>query len=432
MYDFSPSMYDFFRPQQPFELKLHTRKFAILLLLKCYRMTVYRFSLYVSLAFGLASIFACNEKNEPAPIQGKDTVEYFFGADLSYVNQVLDHGGKFRLEGSEVDPYQLFADRKTNLARFRLWHNPAWTKTVYGESGTQLYNDLADVEKSISKARSNGMKVLLDFHYSDTWADPGKQYIPDAWIDIREISVLKDSIYNYTFKTLTRLNDQGLMPDFVQIGNETNCGMLFSSAPDGFPSANICNGEWGNFSQVLKAAIKAVRDASAISSVKTKIALHVADPKNVDWFFSNLIHNLSVTDFDIIGFSYYPLWHTTVGLSEISDKIATFKSTYGKDVMIMETAYPWTTDGADDYNNLLGGTPLAAFPFTPEGQYNFLVKLTQEVKAGEGIGVIYWEPAWISSSMKDPWGTGSAWENATFFDFSGNTIKGIDYTQYTY
>jgi len=118
------------------------------------------------------------------------------GADLSYVNQILDHGGIYKDSGEIRDPYRIFRENGTNLVRLRLWHNPVWTKEVYGDQGTQLYNDLADVEKSIEAAKTQGMAVLLDFHYSDTWADPGKQIPPAAWKNIRDLDVLRDSVYH--------------------------------------------------------------------------------------------------------------------------------------------------------------------------------------------------------------------------------------------
>jgi arabinogalactan endo-1,4-beta-galactosidase len=185
--------------------------------------------------------------------------------------------------------------------------------------------------------------------------------------------------------------------------------------------------------RLLNAGIKAVRDLTQSTTIKTKIILHVADPKNVDWWFTNIRDNGKVTGYDIIGFSYYPLWHTTVQLDYISNSISDFKTKFSKDVMIMETAYPWTTEGEDSYHNQFGDAqPLAGFPFTENGQFEFMKKLTMEVKEGNGIGLIYWEPAWISSGMKDLWGTGSSWENNTFFNFDGNTIKGIEYMKFEY
>lgn len=382
--------------------------------------------------FFLSGTSGCSDdaaKNDPQ----KTKADLYFGADLSYVNQILDHGGLYKDNGAVKDPYTIFKDAGTNVVRLRLWHNPTWTKEVYGSSGTQLYNDLKDVERAITSSKAQGMQVLLDFHYSDTWADPAKQYIPAAWSSIRDISVLKDSVYNYTFKTLQYLNRKGLLPELVQIGNEINCGMFFSDAPQGFPTCNVCNNEWQNMGIVLNAGIKAVRDINANASVKTKVLLHVADPKNVEWWFDNIKSKASVTDFDMVGFSYYPLWHTTVQLEDISSKVSSFKSRYSKDVMILETAYPWTTSGDDNYNNQLGSqTPVTGFPFTDQGQYDFLVKLTREVVAGGGKGLIYWEPAWISAPIKDLWGTGSSWENCTYFDFDGNRIKASDFMKLEY
>lgn len=359
--------------------------------------------------------------------------KFYFGADLSYVNQILDHGGVYRDEGEARSPYRIFKDHGTNLVRLRLWHNPAWTKEVYGAQGTQLYHDLYDVEKALSLSKEQGMEVLLDFHYSDIWADPGNQKIPAAWQDIKSIDVLEDSVYEYTFKTLKYLDGKGLMPEFVQIGNETNCGMMYTDAPAGFPACNGCNGQWANLGKVINAGISAVKDVSATSLIKTKIILHVADPKNVENWFDNILSNAGVSEFDIVGFSYYPIWHTTVSISNLSTSVATFKSKYQRDVMILETAYPWTTDGDDSYNNLFGGqTPVSGYPYTQQGQYDMMKAITQELIDGGGTGIIYWEPAWISSNMKDLWGTGSSWENNTFFDFDGNTIQGIDYMKFLY
>jgi arabinogalactan endo-1,4-beta-galactosidase len=371
---------------------------------------------------------ADNSKN---PSEG----EFFFGADLSNVNQVLDHQGVYRDNGVVSSPYKIFKDHGTDVVRLRLWHNPQWTKGVYGNVATQMYNDLADVSKSISLAKAQGMAVLLDLHYSDTWADPGKQEIPQAWREIQTIEVLGDSVYQYTSRIFQTLATKGLIPEFVQIGNETNCGMLFTNSPEGFPSCNVCEGNWDRMGSILRRAISAVRASTELSSIKTKVILHVADPKNVEWWFDNITSTSggNVTDFDIIGMSYYPLWHTTVGIDQLSDNIKMLGDKFGRPVMILETAYPWTTEANDEYNNLFGDQiPLNGFPFTEKGQNELLVKFVQEVRDGGGLGVFYWEPAWISSEMKDLWGSGSSWENCTFFDFEGNTHQGIEFMNYEY
>lgn len=395
-----------------------------------YTIKIYSFLICFSLSL---MVLACSEdsveipEKEEEPEEETEVGEFYFGSDLSYANQILDMGGVFTKDGEAVSPYKIFKDAGNDIVRLRLWHNPTWTKEVYGEQGMQLYNDLHDVEKAIKLSKEQGMTVLLDFHYSDAWADPLKQYIPAAWEEIDNITDLADSVYNYTYKTLSYLNDLGLMPEYVQIGNETNCGMLFSEAPEHFPACNVCEGGWANMATVLKRGIQAVRDVKE----ETQVILHVADPKNVSWWFTEAIKQ-GVTDFDIIGFSYYPIWHTEISVSQLSTTVAGFKSSFNKDIMILETAYPWTGEGNDNYNNLFGGQAVAGYPISLEGQQSILEHITQNVIDGGGIGVIYWEPAWISSDLKDLWGTGSAWENNAFFDFDGEANAGFDFMSHTY
>lgn len=394
---------------------------------------------YITVFGAICLIHATScSKSDNNPDTNTDTIParkdtFYFGADLSYVNQILDHGGLYKDAGTVSSPYKIFKDHGANLVRVRLWHTPTWTKDVYGASGTQLYSDYNDVEKTIRESKQQGLQVLLDFHYSDIWADPGKQEAPDAWKDIKDVAILKDSVYQYTFKTLQLLNSKGLMPEMVQLGNEINCGLFFTNATTGFPFANSCNGDWLKLGELLNSGIRAVRDAAASSSIKPKIILHVADPKNVTWWFDNITSIGKVTDFEVIGFSYYPLWHSTVSLDNISDNVAQFRNKYNKKIMLLETAYPWTLNGNDNYNNSFGSqSPLNGFPFSVQGQFDLMKKLTQEVIDGGGSGIIYWEPAWISSSMKDLWGTGSSWENAALFDFNGEVLPAIDYMEFDY
>ncbi|MBT1687662.1 glycoside hydrolase family 53 protein [Dawidia soli] len=384
--------------------------------------------IYLAAAVAAVTLAACQDDDSGATETARKLT--YYGADLSYVNQIEEHGGVYKDDGQQQSPYAIFKNHGTNLVRLRLWHNPAWTKEIYGADGTKMYSDLKDVEASIRRAREQGMEVLLDFHYSDTWADPAAQDVPAAWANITELDVLKDSVYNYTFKTLRYLDGQGLMPELVQIGNETNCGILFTDAPAGFPTCNVCEGKWAETGAVINRAIDAVRDATDASSTKTKVILHIADPKNVKWFFDNLTTTGGVTDFEIIGFSYYPLWHTTITPDKLSETIAGFKTAYSKDVMILETAYPWTMETNDSYTNLFGSDPiLPGYSYTRQGLEKLLTDMAQEVHDGGGLGMIYWEPAYISSNMKDAGGTGSSWENCAFFDFSGNAIPAIDYMQ---
>jgi arabinogalactan endo-1,4-beta-galactosidase len=377
-----------------------------------------------------------NGEDEEVVEREEYTVEEFvMGVDLSYVNQVQDYGGVYRdSTGEEVGPYAHFAERGANVVRVRLWHDPEWVREeVYEDAEGSLYSGLADVTETIRKAKAQDMAVNLDLHYSDVWADPETQDVPEAWRDIERLAVLKDSVYQYTTQTLQHLNREGLMPEMVQIGNETNCGMMYTDAPSDFPKLNVCDGEhWGNLGEVLNSGIRAVRDVSENSDVDPKVLLHVAQPENVEWWFDNVTSRGEVSNFDVVGFSYYAPW-SDVPLDEISDRVSTFTQGYQRGVMILETAYPWTMENADDYDNIFGeDSRVDGYPATPEGQKAYVIDLTQEVIDGQGDGVMYWEPAWIASDMRDLWGQGSAWENNAFFDFQGRELPVFDYLTHPY
>ena len=164
----------------------------------------------------------------------------------------------------------------------------------------------------------------------------------------------------------------------------------------------------------------------------TRIILHVAQPEHVGWWFDNVTTAGGVTDFDIIGFSYYSPW-SSEPLAAISEHVAAWRRDFGRDVMLVETAYPWTLRNADSYGNIFGSSALEdGYPASVEGQRSYMIDLTQEVIDGGGTGVFYWEPAWITSSMKDLWGTGSSWENNTLFDFQGRAHGGFDFYTHAY
>lgn len=351
------------------------------------------------------------------------TDTFCMGADLSYVNQILDFGGVYQDSGIVKDPYFLFKDNGANVIRFRLFHTPTWTKEIYGDEGTQMYNDYYDVKLGIERAKRVGCEVCLDFHYSDNWADPGKQVPPDAW-DGLSLEQMHDSIYGYTLKILLSLEAEGLMPEYVQIGNEINPGFVL-------PLGNRWNGNQNNCAYLLNAGTEAVRDAAENSPVDPQIIIHIAQPENVDVWFEGM-NEAGLTGYDIIGFSYYYMW-SNVDLGNISNYVSFLKEKYGKEIMIMETGYPWTTGYADNYNNIINVDKLLPdYPATEDGQYQYLVKLTQEVIDGGGKGIFTWEPAWITSSLRTQWGQGSAWDCNTLFDFQGNVIKGMHFMTYPY
>lgn len=352
--------------------------------------------------------------------------EFYVGADLSYVNELEDCGATHKdRNGQEADPYELFAAEGAGLVRLRLWHDPSWTS----------YSNLEDVKRSIARAKVEGMQVMLDFHYSDFWADPGRQWRPAAWEDITDDAVLADSMYAYTYQVLSVLNDDGLLPEMVQIGNETNGNILMSrnGADIGSGSPGLYPVDWSRQVSLLQKGIEAVRDLNQLLGKEMKTLIHIANPLGADAWFRSAESN-GLNGFDIIGLSYYPQWHE-LGVRELAESVSELKVQFGKEVMIVETGYPWTGNGQDQANNVLNfDSRLFTYSnqLSQEVQRDFMIELSWLVKEHGGLGVIYWEPAWITSSCQTYWGTGSHWENAALFDFEGILHRGADFLSYDY
>lgn len=323
----------------------------------------------------------------------------YLGADLSYVNEIEDCGAYFQNKGNKVDPYRLFAEKGSNLVRLRLWHNPS----------INSYSGFSDVKKSIKRAKVTKTAVLLDFHYSDTWADPAHQQIPKAWAEIKDLKILGDSIYNYTLNTLLKLDKENLLPEMVQVGNETNSEIL---QPTDKAKDNI---DWKRNIFLFNKGIAAVREASKRTNKKIDIMLHIAQPENALKWFAEAKKN-GISDYDWIGISYYPLW-SEYKFDRVPEAIKTLVNTYKKPLLVVETSYPYNMVNVDKANNILNDKALIdGYPATPEGQKKYMTDLTKIVLKAGGNGVIYWEPAWVTSNCKTLWGEGSHWENATFFD----------------
>jgi arabinogalactan endo-1,4-beta-galactosidase len=286
-------------------------------------------------------------------------------------------------------------------------------------NGGKSYYDLPGVEKIIRRAKEAGMAVNLDIHYSDRWADPQHQETPAAWQKL-SLDALRDSVYAYTLSVLRYLDSRALSPEMVQVGNETNAGMCW-------PLGRVENGNYRNFSVLLNSGIRAVRDFSASASIKPRIILHVAQFQDAD-AWARGIRQEGVRDFDILGVSHYTKWSEVKSMKGVSDSVATLVKRYGKDVMVVETAYPWTGDNADAYPNIFSSADTApGYGITPAEQFRYLRDLTQAVMDGGGKGIQYWEPAWISSGLNDGWNKGSGWDNNTLFDFKGNLLPGADF-----
>jgi len=353
--------------------------------------------------------------------------EFCMGADMSYVNHIEDKGAVWREDGESTDPYQLFARHGGNCARFRIWHNPQWTKQVYidaGQEATQLYHDYYDVKEAIKRSKEQGLAVCLDFHYSDTWADPGNQELPAAWEGLT-FDQVNDSLYAYTFRVLSALDAEGLMPEYVQVGNEINPGFLF-------PHGRLSTSK-SNLATLLNRTIQAVKDAGSQSTIMPKIIIHIAQPENVDWWFTEMTA-AGVSGFDIIGFSYYARW-SDVPLSEISGYIPGWKSKFGKDVMCVETAYLWKIYGSSPTEGELEQMEPNYYP-SVSGQKKYFIDLVQEIIDGGGKGMMPWEPFWVTGQtmINESGQIGANWHDKSFFDYSkGNEVNpSIDYMNYTY
>lgn len=345
--------------------------------------------------------------------------ELYLGTDLSFANEMEDCGGQFRERGVVRDVFELLHAHGANLVRVRLWNHATWTH----------YSNLEDVMKTIRRAHAAGMKVLLDFHYSDDWADGGKQIIPGAWASITDPQTLAQTLYQYTFDTLTTLRQAGLMPEIVQVGNEINSEILVKTewSAKGHPL------DWPRNALLLNAAIRAVREAGAGISPKPLVMLHLAQPETVaEWL--RAATQAGVQDYDLVGISYYSKW-SKYSVAGLGTTLRQLSARYPARFLVAETGYPWTLDGADNSPNILGQDALVVgYPATPASQRQYMIDLTQTVISSGGLGVIYWAPDWISTSCKTRWGRGSAWENATFFDFHHHDelLPVADFLNYPY
>jgi arabinogalactan endo-1,4-beta-galactosidase len=333
---------------------------------------------------------------------------FYTGADVSFLQQIEDSGGVFKDNGKQMDCLAILKNHGFNYIRLRIWDTPAgWP------------NGLDQTLLMAKRIKAQGFKFLLDFHYSQSWADPGQQNKPPAW-DSLAFPVLEDSIYQYTKDVISALKAQGTLPDMVQLGNEISCGMLW---PDG----NICGASnsstpWQNLAGLLTNAKRGLTESlSPGDSVRVMIHIPLTDSAGLEWFFDNLL--AEGFTFDVIGLSYYPWWHGS--LQNLSSGLALLSARYNKDIVVAETSYPWTLGFNDNTTNIVGDSTqlLAGYPATVAGQqafYNAEISAIKAVPGSHTIGVFYWEPDWITAPN-----FGSGGENLTLFDFSGNLLSSV-------
>ena len=292
--------------------------------------------------------------------------DYAIGADLSFLKQAEDRGTVFKDHGKAKPGLQIFKDHGYNWVRLRLFHSPK-----------SLPNNLEYTIALARAAREQGFRFLLDFHYSDTWADPGKQFTPAAWKSMPHEDLVR-AVFEYTRDTIVAFRVAGVPPDMVQVGNEVINGMLW---PDGKLPAR-----WDSFADLLKAGIRGV-EAGRGDGPRPRIMIHIdrgADRHGTQSFFDRL--NSYHVDYDVIGQSYYPWWHGS--LLDLRENLAFMSNEYQKDILLVEVAYCWRPT---EYRKRSG-----PFPETPAGQRAFLDEVNRLVLAtpgGRGIGIFWWEPA---------------------------------------
>jgi len=333
----------------------------------------------------LVFLMSCTKSTEPDPIR----VE-LRGADLSELAQVRNSGYTlYDLDGAPSDMLVSLKAAGMNVVRLRLWNNEQ-----------DPISGFAAVSKLSREIKAAGLKVWLTLHYSDTWADPAHQTIPEKWKQLT-FSALQDSVYQFTRQVVTDLK-----PDYIQLGNEINNGLLW-------PQGNLNQPE--NLRSLIAAGSRAVHETDA----STRIIIHYAGLDGAETFYSLF----SPTDYDIIGISYYPNWHGK-DLDWIKQRLNRLSSALGKDIVIAETAYPFTLDWNDQTQNLIGSTDqiLPQFPPTPAGQRDFLAYLKQmmhEIPAG--IGFCYWGGELVSYKGNQAT-DGSCCENQALWDFKGHAL----------
>lgn len=353
-----------------------------------------------------------NDAQEEQP-SAENTKYIIKGADISSLEAVEDYGGKFYgFDGSEVDVIKFLAENGCNYYRLRIWNNP----TASFDAGD--YCNLEHTIEMAKRIKEAGISYLLDFHYSDWWADPENQTVPAAWQGMGG-EELADAVYDYTAEVLTALAEENAYPDMVQIGNEIGNGMLWDYGSMEHPET---------LARFLNSGIKAVRDTTPAGQ-ETLIMIHVQTGGSVgatQTFFETIEAN-GVTDYDLVGLSYYPYWQGT--FADMKANIDNIYEQFGKQTVLAETAYPFTNDNADSKSNMVSEADIkgVGFEASEENQRRVLELIMNAVAECEGgLGIFYWEPAWLAvEGAGVSKGSGNEWENQTLFDFEGKALDAV-------
>jgi len=346
----------------------------------------------IQLLISLMLVASCSQDDDIDKVPDNTNSTFISGVDISsYPEIALSNPTFYDFDGNQKDFFTILQTNGINTIRLKLWVNPV--------NEHSSFNEVKQFSKFL---KGKGFKVWLTLHYSDTWADPGSQETPSAWKGLDFIT-LKDSVYNYTKKVVKEIE-----PNYIQIGNEINSGILH-------PYGNISN-NFENFIKLIQTGVSAVRD----NSKECEIILHFAGIEGSEWFFNQV----NPIDYDIIGLSYYPIWHGK-SIDNLKSTMRILSETKNKKILIAETAYPFTLQWNDWTNNVVGQNDqliLPDYPATIEGQKKFIREIKSIVKSTKnGIGFCYWGAesiAWKGSQSTNA----SSWENQALFDFSNKAL----------
>ena len=364
-------------------------------------------------------------------------MKFYKGMDLSTIKEVEGLGGRFYDHGEEKDVFEILKSYGMNAVRLRLWNDP------YGPDGTPYgagTNDLPTTLELAKRAKAQGMEVLLCMHYSDFWADPGKQRVPKAWRGM-DAEQLTEEVYSFTRDTLLAMRRAGAFPDLIQVGNELTNGMLW-------PQGKLLEcGNYDNLAKFVSAGIRAVRSLDQ----EIPIMIHLDNGGNApmyrDWFDHYLERG---EEFQIIGLSYYPFWHGS--LEELKNNMNDLAVRYGKELVIAEVSMGFTMADYGVYEKLAQEerkgyatkpelVEKLEFPMTKKGQADFMKALfavIDQVPENKCSGFFYWEPAWIPvpgsgwaneaalQYIEEKGPGGNEWANQAFFDYEGQSLPALE------
>lgn len=375
------------------------------------------------------------------PVEGLSE-DFMLGMDISSVIAQEESGVVYYNEaGEEEDLFRILADAGVNYIRVRVWNDP------YDKEGKGYGGGNNDVDKAVQIARraaENGMKLLVDFHYSDFWADPKKQYAPKEWAHLT-LENKKTAIYEFTNESLDAILATGVEVGMVQIGNEINNGMAGET-------------DTTRVMELLKQASKAVREVSTESGQDIKIAVHYTDIQD----YNNIMGKASALesnglDYDVFGISYYPYWHGT--MENMKKVITDLRMGFGKEVAVVETAYAYTMEDGDGFGNSIEEADLVeGYAATVQSQATCVRDMIAAANEAGAIGLFYWEGAWIpvgsdaasNEKLWEEYGSGWAssysakydpkdaglyyggcsWDNQALFDWEGHPLASLDVFKY--